>query len=530
MLIEIIGLLAAIILFLYGIEQLSKELTKQAGERFRNIISKLASNILSGTFIGAAVTTILQSSTATTVIAVGLVNAGIITFKQSLGIIAGANIGTTITAQLVAFNFMQFAPFFIVLGFLISVFGREYKFVGKGIFFFGLLFFALTLISLGIQPFKEDPLLLSIIKTLDNSLIGIAVGIFLTILFQSSSVVTGLIVLLAMEGIISVEIAIPIVLGSNIGTTTTALLASLKMDVFAKRSAVAHTLFNIIGVVIIFPFLPQFTDFVIQLGGNSGSIVANAHTIFNIAAAAIFILLSNYVVKFIEKIVPGKEKEIVFRAKYIEDIPKNTNQAIKSVLLELKYRLDIIKEILDLSTEMIVKGEIKHMPRIEKLKALNDYLDKKVLSALIVISQRELNKKQSSNIVVLSRVSYEIKKIGDIAYDYALLAVRLDEENLKLSAESCMDIIKVKEGSMSILNYLMENIQTMDKRKVTKMEKMRKDIDSTISIAHKHRIKILSSRRIGTHATLIFLDSISALEHSNSAFLRIARLLATLSK
>jgi len=280
-------------------------------------------------------------------------------------------------------------------------------------------------------------------------------------------------------------------------------------------------------VVLIFPFLPQFSEFVADMGGSGGSIVANAHMIFNVVAALVFILISNQVAALIERAVPGKEHEIVFRTRYLDKVPKATDAAIKAAVMESEHQLEIVKEMFDTSTDMLVRHDARGMSRVEKLKALNDFLDRKVSSLLAEVSLRKLSNGQSSEIIMVSRISYELKKLGNAGYDYAALAARLDEKNIRLSAESCRDLASIKEGFDSILALLARNIRRMDRDKVAEMDAMRREIDAAISMAHRHRIELISSATAGTEAVLVFLDAITALDHSNSALIRIGRLLAS---
>jgi phosphate:Na+ symporter len=286
----LLAILPGIILFLYGIEHFSSEILKVSGESFRNLIKKLTKTPSRGLLSGALSTAVIQSSTATTIIALGLVNAGVLSFSNSLGVIFGANIGTAITAHLIAFKITFFAPFLIILGFIISLIGGKYKFLGKPVFYFGLVFFSLNLISTSLVFLQDAPEILMLFDYLSNVFIAIGVGILLTILFQSSSVTTGLAIVFTLNGIIGFEHALPIVLGSNVGTTATSLIASRTMDLFSRRAAMAHFLFNVLGLLLILPFLSSFIDVMNYIGGDPALKVANAHLIFNLCAGIFFIL------------------------------------------------------------------------------------------------------------------------------------------------------------------------------------------------------------------------------------------------
>ncbi len=286
-----VAVLAVVIIFLFSVKKFSGQIKRLATKKSKNLIKKITSNPWKGTLVGAAVTSFIQSSSATTVILVGLVDAGMISFYNSLGVIFGANIGTTITAQLVAFNIMAFAPIFIILGFLIEVFGRKYKVWGRPIFYFGLIFFSLSLISAYIEPIRTDPVVISILTSITGVFTGILAGIILTIILQSSSITSGLVVVLAGTGLLTLTQSIGILFGANIGTTTTALFASMKLGKTAKKTAFANFMFNVLGVLIFLPFVIPFTNLIISLGGSPERLVANAHLIFNLTIALIFLIL-----------------------------------------------------------------------------------------------------------------------------------------------------------------------------------------------------------------------------------------------
>jgi phosphate:Na+ symporter len=302
----VIPVLTLVVIFLFGIQKFSKQIDQVAGEKFKSFLSRITKTPLRGTALGLVFTSLIQSSTATTVILVGLVNAEIISFSNSLGVIFGANIGTTVTSQLVALNVANIAPYFILAGFLITYLGRSYNRWGKPIFYFGLIFFSLSLISLYIEPVKSDPSIIKMFASITNIYTALAVGIVFTAIIQSSSVASGLVVLLVGAGLLNFEQAIGVVLGANIGTTATALLASIKLSLNAKRVAIAHFLFNVLGVLIFLPFLQPFSHFVASFGGSEQQVIANAHLLFNVACAAVFLLCVKPFEFFITSLIPAE--------------------------------------------------------------------------------------------------------------------------------------------------------------------------------------------------------------------------------
>lgn len=377
-----------VILFLFGIENFSKEIMAVARKRFAAVLGKLTTNRYNGLLLGAGITALMQSSAATTVISINLVNSGTISFLQSLGIIIGSNIGTTITSQLVAFQLYTLGPFFILAGFLIGIFGGRFKFLGKPVFYFGLVFFGFWLVSFGIEPYKDDPVLLEVLSSIAFLPLAIVVGFLVTTAVQSSAVTTGLVVILAQEGMISMPEAVPFLLGANIGSTTTALFVSRGLDLFARRAAAAHTLFNIGGVLLILPFLAPFISTIAWIGGDEARQVANAHLIFNVVTSAIFILAIHPFSRLVTRIIPGEEEEILFRTVAIpEQLPEKVYDVLPLIEEEVKYLYMITEHAFDAAIVVFTADNIERAyQRAGKLELVNDFLDEEIEKATFKIS------------------------------------------------------------------------------------------------------------------------------------------------
>lgn len=298
-----IGVLAAVSLFLFSIQKFSHQMQRIAGEKFKSFVSMATSTPLRGTIIGALVTSLVQSSTATTVMVVGLVNAGILSFYNSLGVIFGANIGTTLTTQLLALNITAIAPLVVVIGFFMFMFNMPGKKWGKPIFYFGLVFFSFTIVGMLIEPLREDPWVIALFQKTTNLAFGLLLGALFTAVFQSSTVTTGLAIVLTANGFISFEQSVGIVLGANIGTTSTALLASLIMNTAARRVAVAHVLFNVLGVLLFLPFLSPLIHIVQGFDISVEQRVAMIHLIFNAIPAVVFLIFLKPFAFLVETIV-----------------------------------------------------------------------------------------------------------------------------------------------------------------------------------------------------------------------------------
>ena len=473
----------------------------------------------------------MQSSSATTVIVVGLVNGGLLTFKHSLGVIVGANVGTTITAQLVAYRLETLAPILLVIGFALGSFKNRYKFLGKPIFYLGFLLFVVSLLSAAVQPFKTNPQVIQAITMFDNPLFGILIGALITALFQSSSVTSSIVVLMGSEGLLGINAAIPIIIGANIGTTSTALLASYyKGDVFAKRTARGHLIFNLGGALVFLPLIPVLARIVTNIGGNSGIMIANAHTIFNITSALLFLFILGPVEKFIIRTTPSRETEIIFKPKYLDKIPNDTKKALSAVKKELIHQMEILCEITHLSVRMLTAGTLKNAHRVSKLESLNDFLDDRISLVLIELSKRELTPKEAREVYVLSRISNELEQAGDMGEEFTELAQNISERGLRLLPETSEQLEYIEHELHKNISQLMSEIDSLDQKTLRKMDLRINRIERSIHSAYKQHIKRLARRKTDFFAGTAFVDALAELENCSITLRRVAKHFYNLKK
>jgi Na/Pi-cotransporter len=286
---------SAVVLFIYGLQGFSRELRATGGGALQLWLGRVTANRLLGFLIGASATAIVQSSSAITSLTVALVDASAISFRASLGLLVGSNVGTTATAWLVSFKLTGIGPIFIVLGALVSALPVRARVTGKPLFYFGLIFFALDLISTELKPLSEQPAITEWVALAQAPWIGVVTGLVVTAIVQSSSVTTGVSILLVQQGILPPEAAIPIVIGSNVGSTFTALVASFGMGAVARATAITNILFNTVGLVVYFPFLGSFSHAMVDLVADPGMAVASAHLIFNLTTALAFLVTLNWI-------------------------------------------------------------------------------------------------------------------------------------------------------------------------------------------------------------------------------------------
>jgi len=306
----IFGMMGGLGLFLYGMQLLSDGLQKATGDKIQRILEFLTNKPVMGVVTGALITSIIQSSSATSVITIGLVNAGLLSLKQAVSVIAGANIGTTVTAQIVSFRLEQYALPAIGIGFIINFLAKRksYKYFGQILLGFGILFLGLYTMSHAVRPLRNyAPFLDLLVNIYHNPLLGIAVAAIFTAIIQSSSATTAIVIAMSIQGIIGIESAIPLILGSNVGTCFTAVIASIGSSITGKRVALSHLFFNIGGVVLFLLFIDKFAHLVSFTSSSIPRQIANAHTIFNIINAAILLPFLSLFVKLIVKLLPGEE-------------------------------------------------------------------------------------------------------------------------------------------------------------------------------------------------------------------------------
>ncbi|MDP2690889.1 MAG: Na/Pi cotransporter family protein [bacterium] len=509
----LIAVLTGLILFLYGIENFTKEIQSLARVRFREMLVKATRNRFSGTLLGTLITALIQSSTATTVITVGLVSAGLISFGQSLGVIVGANIGTTITAQLVAYKLTAYAPAFMIIGFLISLLGKSLKYVGKGIFYFGLLFFGLDLVSSAIVPIQQDPRILSWFAQLSNPLIALCAGLLFTAIVQSSTMTTGIVVILAGSNLITLPHAISLLLGANIGTTITTILASLQLGLYARRAAVAHTIFNLFGAIILLPLIGPFSSYIQGLGGSLPQQVANAHTIFNVAVAIVFLLFLPKFERLVVTLVPGQEEEILLAPQFLTNhLPQQNTAAITLIEKEMIHSLDTTIQLFDTSLHYLQSPEEQVMNKITKLEFLSDLLDERIEFSLLEFSRRELDKKQAQQVVLLVRISNTIEQLGDLAKDIVTTPRKLNRSQMELSPESYSGITHLYDRLRESMQTLRGTFMTL-KKKTGKPVKIR-PYESLIRNGYSQHLDELKTNKSSSGS--IFVETVSILESSFS--------------
>jgi len=437
----VMTLVGGLALFLYGMEKMSEGLKKSAGDRMRNILSALTSNRFIAMFVGAFVTMVIQSSSATTVMLVSFVQAQLMTFVQSLGVILGADIGTTITAQLVAFKLTDYALLMIAVGFAMTMLSKKdsTKYIGEAILGFGILFFGMKLMSDAMRPLRTFQPFIDLLKGLENPLLGLLVGTLFTALVQSSSAFTAIVIVLAQQGLLTLEAGIPLVMGANIGTCITAGLASIGTSREAKRVAIAHVMFKIGGVLLFIFWIPTFAGIIrsispasVGLGGidklasETPRQIANAHTIFNVSLALFFLPFTTMFANLIMKIYPERkqEKGIQPATWHLDDKAISTPaMAIDLARNEISRMSKIFGRMLEAIIEPFKSNDPqqdKKYPQLSLVEGIEmreeklDFLEEHIVIYLRKIGRQELSGRQIQEVYGMMSIVNDIESIGDI--------------------------------------------------------------------------------------------------------------------
>jgi phosphate:Na+ symporter len=512
----IFGLVGGLGLFIFGIHLMGTGLHKAAGDRMRKILAALTTMPFVGMLVGVGVTSIIQSSSATTVMLVGFVNAGLMTLRQAIGVVMGANIGTTVTAQLIAFKLTDYALPIIGVGMALNLFARKkfYKNVGEFLFGFGILFLGLNILTGTVKPFGTSESVRNAFIIFSKSpLTGIATGMIVTMIIQSSSVTVGLVLALASVGLIDLKGAIPLILGDNIGTCITALLASIGTTISARRTAIAHVTFNVTGVLLFFPFLPFYQKLVAITATDIMRQCANAHTMFNVTMTIIFLPLAGIMARMIEKAVPGKESVVEVGPKHLERHLLNTPVlALQAAVYEAIHTLNLVKDMIDDAIEGFMENDIKALAKVSQGEEAVDSLRMAVTNYLVELMQRELSEEESKKIPPLLHLINDIERIGDHAENLRDLAERKIEEKLPFSQMAISEIRQIQGEIDQMVEEAISALKTNEVREAQKVIEREARINLLRDELNRNHVKRLEDGTCKVLSGVLFLEMVSNFE------------------
>lgn len=525
----IFGLLGGLAVFIYGMNLMSDGLQKAAGERMRRILEVLTGNPIVAVLVGALVTTLLQSSSATTVMVIGFVSARLMTLNQAIGVILGANIGTTITAQLVAFKVGHYAYPIAALGFILFFFFKRniVKYIGQTIFAFGLLFMGLNIMGDAMEPLaKSQDFALMMARLSDYPILGLIIGTLFTLLVQSSSASIAVLQNLAQQSgsdgkaLVSLTTALPILYGTNIGTTITALLASIGARISAKRAAIAHSVFNIAGSIVFMFFIPAFAWFVqkISPGGSEAETIArqiaNAHTSFNLINTLIWLPFIWLLARIVTFLVRGNEENIEKRVLYLDyKVLHNPAIAMDLATKELTRMATLVQQMMSDSKSSFTEADMDRAKKVIEIEELVDILQGEIVKYLsTMLSEGTLTERQSIRLSGLMHVANDIERMGDHCKNVVEFAMQKENEKIPFSKDALADV----NETFSVLNQMVDDAihslrdeNTELAKKVLYEENEVDNLESKLRVRHLER---LNSGLCNPKSTVIFIELIHNLE------------------
>jgi len=532
-------------LFLFGIKSMSEGLQAVAGDKLRIILEKGTKTPLRGVLTGIIVTGLIQSSSGTTVLTVGLVNAGLLPLRQAIGVIMGANIGTTLTAYLIGFDLGDYAMPIIALGVFFLFFSKNKKlnYLGQILLGFGLLFYGMDIMGEGMKPLRNSPFFIGLMhKVEDNSLFGVLVGTIFTAVVQSSSATIGVLQELAHQGVITYRQAVPILFGDNIGTTITALLAAIGTSIAARRAALTHLLFNLIGTIIFLPlFLTgvftkvviAFTDYIyILLPGFEGTWeslnvkmqIAQTHGVFNITNTLIHLPFVALMAALVMRLIPGGEQELDRKPQYLEPrLLGNTPVALANASRELLRMGRIASESFDHAAKFFFSHRSEDKQTANQLEDIVDQLEKEITSYVVraTAGKKLINELARRSYIILQAVG-DLERVGDHADNLVELTDYAMENNVKFSDTAMNDLEQMIKQVKSTLAMSLEALKTENKDLAIKVVSNDDIIDQMEINLRKAHIARLNEGTCNGSAGAVYLDILSNLERIGDHAVNIA--------
>ncbi|SFI32711.1 phosphate:Na+ symporter [Tindallia magadiensis] len=511
-----LGLLGGLGLFLYGMKQMSTGMQKAAGEKLHRILEILTANPYMATLTGIIVTVLVQSSSTTNVMAIGFASAGLMNLSQTVGTMLGANIGTTVTAQLISFDISVIIYPAIALGAYLNLFTSRglHKAIGQAILGIGLLFLGLNAMSDAMIPLREyAPFVNMLARFGQTPVLGMLAGALFTAVIQSSSATAGVVIALTLQGIIDTPSSIAIVLGANIGTSITAAIASIGTNLTARRSVLAIVTVKVTGVILALIFFQPFLALVSLTGSSVTRQVANAHTIFNILNVLLFFPFLTPFLRQIQKLMPGEEIVVETGSKYLNPkAQKTTSLAISAARQELLRMAAIARGMLQDSVRIFVREERGIIGATRQKEELIDSLEKDITIFLTGISQKALSSQQSQTITALLHCSSDLERIGDHAHNIIHLAELKMDERLPFSEEACIELEQMHQLVDEMIEGAMEAFEKEDTALARKIIAKDHDVDSMERNLRKGHIERLNQKVCRPQSGVVFLDIISNLE------------------
>lgn len=521
------GLIGGLALFLFGMDIMTRALKRVAGDHMKTMLGRMTGNRLLGVATGATITAIIQSSSITTVLLVGFISAGLMSTSQSVAVILGANIGTTVTAQVLAFKVTEIALPLLAAGFFISFAAKreEWRESGRIVLGLGLVFFGMSIMSDAMRPLRSYQPFLDFMVTLDHPLLAALVGAGFTALVQSSSATTAILIVMAGQGLIGLEPAIALALGSNVGTCVTAILASIGKPRDAVRTALVHTLFNVAGVLIWIGFVSELADLArqispvhLELSGSDRTAaeiprqIANIHTVFNVANAAIFIGFTTQITRLVEWLVPDRPlaEDERFTPRFIdEQLLETPSIALDATRREIVRLGGLVRDMLDAVIPAAMSGSRLELDRLAEMDRPVDALHHAIVGYLRDVSLSNLSSHHSDRLVALIKIANDLEHIGDrIATSLVSSSKKRINERVVISEPTAQVIAGLHRKVLEALDGALEALDAEDRRRAKKVRAMKQNLVQKIEEVMRHQMTRLQAdepKRLKTYAREIEL-------------------------
>lgn len=514
-------LLGEVALLLYGIKLAGDGLQKAAGARIRGILSTLTRNRLVAVVVGAVITILLQSSSATSVMLIGFVSSGLLALPQTIGVILGADIGTTVTVQLLSVNIYDYAVIIAGVGVAMMFQGKaEIKSVGQGILGFAFVFMSIGLMSQTVSPLKDNELFRELLLSLNESpfLILLFSAAF-TAIVHSSAATIGIALAFSLQGLITLQGAIPLILGANLGTCATALVSSIGATYEARQVAVAHIIFKSLGVLIFYPFMTPLAELVRHSSADVPRQIANAHTFFNLAITVIFLPFAGQMARLIQRLVPEREVEKRFSTRYLDEmVLSSPSLALGQATREALRMADIVQEMLKNSIEVFRKDDLKLAERLEERDDDVDFLDREIKLYLTKLSPESMEETQARRQMLIISFINNMENIGDIVDKNLMeLAKKKTAKKLMFSKDGLAEICELHQKIVENLELAVSAFAAGDEelaRKLIRHKESVRERERELKQAHLQRLHKGLKESIDTSA--IHMDVLTNLKRINS--------------
>ena len=505
-------------LFLYSIKTMGDGLQQAAGDRLRFYIDKYTSNPFLGVLVGIVVTALIQSSTGVTVITVGLVSASLLTLRQAIGIIMGANIGTTVTSFIIGFKLGEYALPLIFLGtmFLFFTKNRTANNIGRILFGVGGIFYALNLISAGMSPLKDLPQFKEYMVTLgQNPILGVVAGAVITVLIQASSATIGILQGLYAGGFLDLKGSLPVLFGDNIGTTLTVILAAAGANVSAKRVAATHVSFNVLGtilcLILLGPFTAMIEYFQALLHLSPEMTIAFSHGAFNVSNTIVQFPFIGALAYFVTKLIPGEDEVVKYEPLYLDEqlIQQSPSIALGNAKKELLHLGNYAAKAFDLSYNYIIGLNEKVAEKGHKTEEAINTIDEKLTRYLIRLSSESLSQKESEVLTNILDSSRDLERIGDHAEGLLNLTDYLQRKDVHFSEAALQELAEIYQATTAFIKDALDSVENNDIEKAQSLIERHKEINNMERVLRKTHIKRLNKGECSTQAGVNFIDIIS---------------------